>query len=82
METAEAETATEFRRDDKGRPIAEDGWPKAGLAHAKEAAAYSSHAISTIYAMIASGELPSQSFGRSRRVPWVEVRRKFTPHQS
>ncbi|APZ96934.1 hypothetical protein [Fuerstiella marisgermanici] len=77
MNTAEAETATEFKRDDKGRPIAEDGYPLAGNATAREVSTVASLAISTIYAMIASGELESRAFGRSRRVPWTEVRRKF-----
>lgn len=67
----------EFLRDEKGRPIAADGYPTGGLARAREVAAFAGLAMSTIYAMIASGELPSKPFGRSRRVPWSVVRANF-----
>lgn len=33
------DTVAELRHDDKGRPIAEDGYPISGLAHVKEVAA-------------------------------------------
>lgn len=71
------DTAVEIRHDRKGRPLAEDGYPKSGLAHVKEVAAASSLSTSTIYQMVASGELPSRPFGRARRVEWAVVRRMF-----
>ena len=78
--TIEAEP-TGIRRDEKGRPIAADGYPISGLAHAKTIAAIPDLSVSTIYAMIASGELESRPFGRSRRVPWAAVRKMFLETQ-
>ena len=66
-----------IRRDEKGRPIAADGYPTSGSAPAKTIAPIADLSVSTIYAMIASGELPSKPFGRSRRVPWSAVRKMF-----
>lgn len=69
--------ATAIRRDEKGRPVAEDGYPRGGMAKADEIASFGDIGLSTAYALIASGELPSQAFGRSRRVPWASVRQFF-----
>lgn len=66
-----------LRRDEKGRPLAEDGYPISGLAHVKTIAAIADMSKSAIYQMIASGELPSRPFGRSRRVEWRVVRETF-----
>ena len=73
MSTAESTIC----KDEKGRPIAEDGYPISGLATAAEVAAVSSLARSTVYLMMSTGELESRPFGRSRRVPWSAVRRMF-----
>jgi excisionase family DNA binding protein len=67
----------EIFRDERGRPCAADGWPISGLATVQEVASVSGLAPSTIYQMIASGELESRRFGRSLRVPWSLVRSMF-----
>lgn len=71
----------ELLRDEKGRPLAEDGWPMSGLAQVREIAAASSLSTSTIYQMISDGSLPSRPFGRARRVEWAVVRRLFLTPQ-
>lgn len=69
--------STEILRDEKGRPIADDGYPKGGLAKVTELPAPTGLALSTLYAMIQNGHLPSKAFGRSRRVEWAVVRKMF-----
>jgi excisionase family DNA binding protein len=77
-----AEDTTTFRRDDRGRPIAEDGYPRGGNAHAKEAAVVFGVSVSTVYQMIADGSLESVAFGRARRVPWTAIRTRLQKHGS
>lgn len=64
-------------RDEKGRPLADDGWPVSGLATVAEVCAASSISRSQVYAMLQAGKLPSRQFGRSRRIPWSIVREVF-----
>lgn len=66
-----------IRRDEKGRVIASDGWPLSGLATVDEAVAVSGLSHSTIYNMLTRGDLESQRFGRSRRIPWRVIRENF-----
>lgn len=66
-----------FRRDDHGRPIADDGYPLTGNARVCEVAMAAGIAQSSVYLMIARGELPTQRFGRAIRVPWSVVRERF-----
>lgn len=67
--------ATEIlRRDELGRPIAEDGYPSGGLAGVSEIARACSLSPGLIYKMINSGELEARRFGRAMRVPWQAVR--------
>ena len=77
MLTVELPVNPQFRRDDKGRPIAEDGWPISGLACIDEVIAASGLSRSKIYQGMASGNIPSRRFGRSKRVEWAVVRRLF-----
>lgn len=65
------------RKDERGRPIADDGYPLAGLASVREVANASALSVGAIYLMINSGELESRRFGRSVRVPWQAVRETF-----
>lgn len=60
--------------DDKGRPIADDGYPVSGLATVEEASAVLALSKSQIYAMIATKQLASKSFGRAKRVLWSSIR--------
>lgn len=69
--------ATAIRRDEKGRPVAEDGYPIGGLANATEIATATNLGLSTVYAMFSSGEIPTKAFGRSRRAEWSVVRQMF-----
>lgn len=66
-----------FRRDEHGRPIAEDGWPISGNAKVSEAAVAGALSESKVYLMISRGELPTQRFGRSVRIPWSVVRERL-----
>ena len=66
----------QYRRDDLGRPIADDGYPLSGMAKIQEIVALSGLSRSTVYGML-DVELPTQYFGRCRRVPWPNVRRVF-----
>ena len=69
--------AAGIKRDERGRPVAQDGYPTAGLASVREVASASSLSVGQIYAMINAGQLPSKRFGRSVRVPWAAVRKSF-----
>ena len=62
--------------DDRGRPVADDGYPIAGPAKISEAVAVSTLSRSAVYAMLDS-VLPTKKFGRSRRVDWADIRRVF-----
>jgi len=66
-----------IKRDERGRPIAEDGYPLGGNATIAETAAASGLSASKIYLMINRGELRAQRHGRSVRVPWQAVREQF-----
>jgi excisionase family DNA binding protein len=63
-----------LRRDEKGRPIAADGYPLTGLASVAEVVAATGLSRSQIYAMIQRGDLATKRFGRSVRVPWQLLR--------
>ena len=63
-----------LRRDEKGRPVAADGYPLTGLASVAEVVAASGLSRSQIYNMIQRGELRTKRFGRSVRVPWQLLR--------
>lgn len=63
-----------LRRDEKGRPIAADGYPLTGLASVAEVVAATSLSRSQIYNMIQRGDLRTKRFGRSVRVPWQLLR--------
>jgi hypothetical protein len=69
-------TEADFRRDDKGRPIAADGWPISGMACIPEVVAASGLGRSKVYSML-DREIPPRRFGRSLRVEWAVVRRLF-----
>lgn len=71
------ETTRPFAKDEKGRPIADDGYPVSGLATINELAAIVSLSRSKIYQKINDGSIPSVTFGRSRRVQWPVVRKLF-----
>ncbi|HIE99924.1 MAG TPA: AlpA family phage regulatory protein [Planctomycetes bacterium] len=77
LTAAEVPANPQFVRDDKGRPIAEDGWPISGLACIDEVIAVSGLSRSKVYQQMAKGDIPSRRFGRSRRVEWAVVRRLF-----
>jgi excisionase family DNA binding protein len=64
----------EIRRDEKGRPIAEDGYPTAGLATIEEAAMASSLSREMMYKLASAGQLECRRFGRSLRIPWAALR--------
>lgn len=68
---------TEIRRDEKGRVLADDGYPTAGLASITEAVAVSGLSRSKIYNMIGTGELETRRFGKSRRITWASMRATF-----
>lgn len=70
------EGLAELRRDERGRPIAEDGYPISGLATLPEVAAASGLSRSKLYTML-DREIPTRRFGRSLRVEWAVVRRLF-----
>ena len=69
--------ATEIQRDEKGRVIAADGYPTAGLATIQEAIALSGLSRSKVYHMLSMGELESRRFGKSRRITWASLRAAF-----
>ena len=71
MKTLEADP---IRRDERGRPIAEDGYPISGLASVNEVSALTSLSIGQVYKMVHAGDLESIRFGRSVRVPWTALR--------
>lgn len=66
-----------MKRDEYGRPIADDGYPIAGLGTINEAVAVSRLSRSQIYNMINAGTLVAMRFGRSRRITWQSIREKF-----
>lgn len=66
-----------MRRDEFGRPIADDGYPIAGLGTISEAVSVSRLSRSQIYNMINRHELEAVRFGRSRRITWQSIREKF-----
>lgn len=68
-------TATEvIQTDDRGRPIAADGYPRSGLATVDKAAAFLDLSKSQVYAMIQRGEISVKRFGRACRIPWEALR--------
>ncbi len=67
----------DIRRDEKGRPLAADGYPVSGLATVVDAMAVSSLGRTHIYDLMTRGKLPSVRFGRSRRIPWPALREVF-----
>ncbi|MEJ7593023.1 MAG: helix-turn-helix domain-containing protein [Planctomycetaceae bacterium] len=71
-----------IKRDERGRPISDDGYPLGGNATIAETAAASGLSGSKIYLMINRGELPAQRHGRSVRVPWQAVRERFFSNAS
>ncbi len=66
--------AEKMKRDEQGRPVADDGYPTGGLASISEVATASSLSIAMIYKMISGGELECRRIGRSVRIPWSAVR--------
>ncbi len=66
-----------LQRDERGRPIAGDGYPLGGNATVAETSAAGSLSESKVYLMIQAGELAAVRYGRSVRIPWQEVRRMF-----
>jgi len=64
-----------MQTDNAGRPVAADGWPVAGLAKVAEARLFLGLSRSKLYGMMQQGVLPSQTFGKSRRIRWAELRR-------
>ena len=77
METTMAEDSVEIRRDEKGRPIADDGYPIGGLATVDDAVTISGLGRSHIYSLMARGQLEVRRFGRSRRITWASLRAAF-----
>ncbi len=69
--------ATEIQRDEKGRVIAADGWPMAGLATVAEAVILSGLSKSKVYDMLSREQLESRRFGKSRRITWASLRAVF-----
>ena len=69
--------STQIRRDEKGRVIAEDGYPLSGLATPRDGIAISSLSRAEFYKRIRSGEIPSRKFGRAIRIEWAVIRRMF-----
>lgn len=67
----------EIRRDEKGRVLADDGYPVSGLASINEAISVSGLSRSKVYNMIRTGELESRQFGKSRRITWPSIRQNF-----
>ncbi|MEO2030444.1 MAG: hypothetical protein ABGZ35_00005 [Planctomycetaceae bacterium] len=66
---------TEIRRDEKGRVIAPDGYPLAGLATANEGMAVSSLSRAEFHKPMRDGRIPSRMYGRIRRIQWAMLRR-------
>ena len=66
-----------MRRDEFGRPIADDGYPIAGMATIPEAVSVSGLSRSQIYNMLNRHDLEAVRFGRSRRITWQSLREKF-----
>jgi excisionase family DNA binding protein len=64
-----------MQTDNAGRPVAADGWPVAGLAKVDEARLFLGLSRSKVYGLLQSGALQSQTFGKSRRIRWTELRR-------
>jgi len=64
-----------MQKDNAGRPVAADGWPVAGLAKVDEARLFLALSRSKLYELLRSGALASQTFGKSRRIRWAELRR-------
>ena len=77
MSTATVDDAQDLRRDDRGRVVARDGYPLAGLATIDEATAISRMSRSYIYGMIGRGDLDAKRFGRSCRITWASIRAAF-----
>ena len=69
--------ATENQRDERGRVIANDGYPTTGLATISEAVALSGLSRSKIYDMVGRGQLETRQFGKSRRILWTSLRAAF-----
>ena len=77
MSTATIENDTDLRRDDRGRMVASDGYPLAGLAKIEEATVVSGLSRSHIYTLIRRGDLEAKRFGRSCRITWASLRSQF-----
>jgi len=66
-----------INRDEKGRVLADDGYPLSGLATINEGVAVSGLSRSKVYEMIRTGQLESRQFGKSRRITWASIRQNF-----
>jgi excisionase family DNA binding protein len=64
----------QIRRDERGRPIAEDGYPTGGMASVEEASTVSGLSTGMIYKLSQNGELECRRFGRTIRIPWAALR--------
>lgn len=69
--------AMEIRRDERGRVLANDGYPTAGLASISEAIAVSGLSRSMLYLLIRRGDLETKAFGKARRITWQSIRQNF-----
>jgi hypothetical protein len=69
--------SVEISRDERGRVLADDGYPRSGLASIAETVAVSGLSRSMIYLMIRRGELETKCFGKSRRITWASIRQTF-----
>lgn len=68
---------SDIKRDEKGRPVAEDGYPMGGLATVAEVVAATGLSRTSLYDMIQAGELPVRRIGRCVRISWEIVRETF-----
>jgi len=67
----------DITRDERGRVLAKDGYPTAGMGSITEVVAISGLSRSMIYLMINRGELETKRFGKARRVTWASIRSAF-----
>ncbi len=71
------EQSADISRDEKGRVLAPDGYPTAGLASITEAMAVSGLSRSMLYLLINRDVLETKRFGKARRVTWASIRQNF-----
>ena len=67
----------ELTRDESGRLLAADGYPRGGLASVREVCAATGLSRSCVYQMIANTEIPVKRFGTAVRIPWAVVRHEL-----